>query len=279
MDYPPEGPTKTQTVPHCLPQDQLILSLGASCLCPPLRIHSPSLSSWVFSVRFHNRTNSLCSRTTRLQLDFVAQFDPSSNSQACVALPTQYAHPYPKSQLGKFVEDAKKKEMTGRGRSYLDELLKHEDDPLYWVKADGGANEHDEGVGKIDSQHADGVIHPDTEVTLLDLDSDIQIAASGDDGNGIWNGHTAEQTTTKLPDHPAKPKLFATPSLSPAFQMSSRSPPRLHVRYLHSPLPLGLPAPMTRILHLCWMQYRSWSALHLRPLFQLPQPHLTTLSP
>jgi hypothetical protein len=169
--------------------------------------------------------------------------------------------------------------MTGRGRSYLDELLKHEDDPLHWVKADGGANKHDERVGKIDAQHADGVIHPDTEVSLLDLDSDIQFAASGDDGNGIGNGHTAEQTTTKLPDHPAKPKPFATPSLTPAFPISSRSPPRLHVRYLHSPLPLGLPAAMTLVLLPCWMQHRPWSALHLRPLFQLPQPHLTTLSP
>jgi hypothetical protein len=127
------------------------------------------------------------------------------------------------------VEDAKKKEMTGRGRSYSDELLKHEDDLLYWVKANGGANKHDEGVGKIDSQHADGVIRPDTEVSLLDLDSDIQIAASRDNGNAIGNGHTAEQTTTKLPDHPVKPKPFATPSLSPAFLISSRSPPRLHV--------------------------------------------------
>ncbi|KIM74762.1 hypothetical protein PILCRDRAFT_14200 [Piloderma croceum F 1598] len=130
--------------------------------------------------------------------------------------------------FGKFVEDAKKKEMTGRGRGYLDELLKHEDDPLYWVKADGGADNHDEGDGKIDGQHADGAIRPDTEVSLLDLDSDIQFAASGDDGNGIGNGHTAEQVTTKLPDHPAKPKPkpFATPSLSPAFPISSRSPPR-----------------------------------------------------
>ena len=33
------------------------------------------------------------------------------------------------------MEDAKKKEMTGRGRAYLDKLLKHEDDPLYSVKA------------------------------------------------------------------------------------------------------------------------------------------------
>jgi hypothetical protein len=119
--------------------------------------------------------------------------------------------------FGKFVEDAKKKEMTGRGRGYLDELLQHEDDPLYWVKADGGADNHDEGDGKMDSQHVDGAIRPDTEVSLLDLDSDIQFATSGGDGNG--NGHTA--------DHPAKPKLkpFATPSLSPAFPISSRSPP------------------------------------------------------
>jgi hypothetical protein len=82
------------------------------------------------------------------------------------------------------VEDAKKKEMTGRGRDYLDELLKDEDDPLYWVKAEGRD-------GKIDSQHTDGAIRPDTEVSL---DSDIPFATSGlnDDGNGIGNGHITE---------------------------------------------------------------------------------------
>jgi hypothetical protein len=122
------------------------------------------------------------------------------------------------------VEDAKKKEMTGLGRGYLDELLKHEDDPLYWVKAGDGADNNDERDGK-GGQHADGTIRPDTEVSLLDLDSDIPFVTSGnDDGNGIGNGHT---TATELPDHPAKPKLkpFATPSLSPAFPVSSRSPP------------------------------------------------------
>jgi hypothetical protein len=119
--------------------------------------------------------------------------------------------------------------MTG-GRGYLDELLKHEDDPLYWVNAKGGADSHDEGGGKIDGQHADG--------------------------NGIENGHTAEQTSIKVPDHPAKPKPFATPSLSPAFPVSSRSP-----------VPLESQAAMTRFLLSRWIQHHPWSALHLRPLF------------
>ena len=56
------------------------------------------------------------------------------------------------------MEDAKEKEKTGRGRGYLDELLKHEDELPYWLKADGGADNHHERDGKIDGQHADGAI-------------------------------------------------------------------------------------------------------------------------
>jgi hypothetical protein len=86
------------------------------------------------------------------------------------------------------VEDAKKKEMTGRGRGYLDELLKHEDDPLYWVKADGGADNHDEGDGKIDSQHADGAIRPDTEVSTP---FDFKISAN------LWTRATRQCHVTR----------------------------------------------------------------------------------
>jgi hypothetical protein len=89
--------------------------------------------------------------------------------------------------------------MTGLGRGYLDELLKHEDDPLYWVKADDGADNHGERDGKIGGQYADGTIRPDTEVSLLDLDSDIPFVTSGnDDGNGIGNSHTTKQKQPQI---------------------------------------------------------------------------------
>jgi len=72
----------------------------------------------------------------------------------------------------------------------------HEDNLLYWVKANSGADDPDKKDGKIDSQHVDGTIRLITEVSLLDLDSDIPFTTSrNNDGNGIGNSHTTSVAT------------------------------------------------------------------------------------
>lgn len=71
---------------------------------------------------------------------------------------------------------------------------------------------------------ADGhTIVSDLEVSLLDLESDSYFAPPGGN-NGIGNGHHKAED----PKDPPRPKLklFSTPSLSPSFPISARSPPR-----------------------------------------------------
>jgi len=183
--------------------------------------------------------------------------------------------------FGKFVENAKKKEMTGLARGYLDELLKHEDDPLYWVKANDGADNHDKRDGKIGGQHADGMIRPDTEVSLLDLDSDIPFITSGnDDGDGIGNGHRTKQKQPQNYQTTLQNQNWNRSQLHlylPLFQFHLAPHlilNRLRVQYLCSLLPLRLPAAMSHIL--CWTQHCPWSALHLCPLLQPPHLHPIT---
>lgn len=110
-----------------------------------------------------------------------------------------------------FTEDAKERN-AGRGKGYLEELLKHEDDPLYWVKSEGGGIE--EGAGGLEKAKTTPI-----ETSLLDLDLNVDPSVvSTVTGNGIHPDPT-------LPSKP-KGRPFATPSLSQPYMFSARSPPR-----------------------------------------------------
>ncbi|KZP32711.1 TLD-domain-containing protein [Athelia psychrophila] len=129
--------------------------------------------------------------------------------------------------FGQFVEGAKDQESRGKGKGYLDELLRHEDDPLYWINhedtdpAYGGPSRGEASESESEQDRMPSVVSEhDLEVSLLDLDldSDNYFARGG-------SGNDANISTSHSPA-PPKPKLkpFATPSMSPTFPFATRPP-------------------------------------------------------
>ena len=124
-----------------------------------------------------------------------------------------------------FIEDAKERN-AGRGKGYLDELLKHEDDPLYWVRSAGG------GSGSEAAEEEGGGLEKAMtsciETSLLDLDLNVDpsvmLTVTGNDNGNVHS----DPTVHTLPSKP-KGRPFTTPSLSQPYTFSTRSPPQFGI--------------------------------------------------
>ncbi|KAF7982682.1 hypothetical protein HWV62_27168 [Athelia sp. TMB] len=124
--------------------------------------------------------------------------------------------------FGQFVDGT---ESRGKGKGYLDELLKHEEDPLYWIN-DGGSDPVSGTPSRgEESEYETGHIGTTVplEVSLLDLDLDSDNYFAR---NSSGDSELIPSTQPPAPVKP-KPKPFATPSMSPTFPFAPRHPASL----------------------------------------------------
>lgn len=134
--------------------------------------------------------------------------------------------------FGQFVEGAKEQDNQGKGKGYLDELLRHEDDPLYWINHGGsepessGSSRGEESESESGRDDLSNVMSGHAlEVSLLDLDLDSNNYFAHKE-----SGHEQNNVTSQSSAVPVKPKLkpFATPSMSPTFPFAAPRPPISH---------------------------------------------------